>query len=92
MIQNMYSVYDKVPEVFNKPFVDLNDASAKRSFFTHLQESKNPTDYELYYVGQFNDATGEIQHRETKRIATGFDNKQIDVPDQASETIQKHAI
>lgn len=73
---NMYSVYDKVSEVFNKPFTEINDNSAKRAFYNSIEENKSKNDYELYYVGQFDDNTGTIKHHESKRIATGFDVKQ----------------
>jgi len=60
MINNLYSIYDKVSGVFNKPFVEVNDASAKRAFQHSLKSAPDMTDYELYYIGQFDDGKGDL--------------------------------
>lgn len=51
---------------FMTPFCQANDAYAKRSFQNAAVDSKpnnvntNPEDKELFYIGSFDDQTGEI--------------------------------
>lgn len=74
MIINLYSIYDTVSEVFNKPFTEHNDNSAIRAFTESLLQSRPKTrkDYELFYIGKYNDQTGLIK-AEKKRVYTGFE-------------------
>lgn len=60
-ISNVYSIYDKVAEVFNRPFFDHNNATAIRSFEKSAKEQEHKDDYVLYHIGVFDDTTGEIQ-------------------------------
>lgn len=64
---NVYSIFDILAEVFNKPFCDHTDASATRSFKASLQENheRNKEDYCLYRIGTFNDNTGETLAEKT---------------------------
>jgi len=75
MKQNLYSIYDNVACVFNKPFVEVNDASAKRAFQHALISSPDTRDYDLYYIGEFDDASGLIHvgDRAPLRVMTGLD-------------------
>ena len=52
---NLYSVFDRVAEVFNKPFTEINDQSAERAFKESLEESKHAKDYDLYKLADFTD-------------------------------------
>lgn len=72
---NLYSIYDKVATVFNKPFSQINDESAKRAFRQSLQANPEPQDYELYFVGSLDDDTGNFNVSETgpKKVMTGFE-------------------
>lgn len=73
---SLYSIYDKVAEVFNKPFTDINDASAKRSFTQACKEQPHSLDYELYHIGDFTDNDGcLITGKGARRLMTGFDVK-----------------
>lgn len=73
MRNNLYSIYDTVAKVFNKPFVEFNNETAKRSFFESLQEQKHAKDYSLYHIGEYDDHNGQIvPNKEPTRIADGF--------------------
>ena len=74
----MYSIYDTIAEVFNKPFTDHNDASASRSFTQSFlsQEKSNKEDYVLYRIAEYNDSTGEISPCLPMKVMSGFDIKQ----------------
>ena len=75
----MYAIFDKVAEVFNKPFTEINDASATRAFKQSLEENKAvKEDYELYNVGTFTDHDGVIVQEKTKRIFSGIEIKKQD--------------
>lgn len=64
MIYNVYSVRDSKSD-FHVPFVDVNDASASRSFAMTVNTPGNlisfaPSDFALYCVGTFNSESGAL--------------------------------
>lgn len=73
MKKNLYSIYDKVGCVFHNPFYAINDGSAIRSFTESQDQVKNITEYELYYILQYDDSNGDVTHHECTRIYTGLD-------------------
>lgn len=77
----LYSIYDNIAEVFNKPFTEINDNSATRSFVESLNDRNNKTDYDLYRVGEFNDSNGELVSNKATKVYSGFDikNKVVDI-------------
>lgn len=57
----VYTVYDKVAQKYNPPFVSENDESAKRGFFHACKTSPFGSDFSLFYIGEFGDLeTGKI--------------------------------
>lgn len=72
---NVYSIYDKVSNVANKPFVEVNDASAIRAFIDSGKRSPYIIDYELLKVGTFNQDNGELVPLSPVRIYSGLDAK-----------------
>lgn len=65
MILNMYSVKDKAVDAYLQPFFAPSLGSAIRSVSdavndTQHQFSKHITDYTLWHLGTFDDATGLI--------------------------------
>lgn len=79
----IYSIYDTVAQVFNKPFTDINDATAIRAFSQSVMESPHKNDYQLYNLGEYTDHDGAIVPYEPVRIYTGFDvkNNVVDLPE-----------
>lgn len=65
MFMKLFSIYDKVAEVYTKPFVDVTIGSAIRNFTDAARDeatqfNKHPADYNLFLLGEFDDNTGEI--------------------------------
>lgn len=65
MILKSYSVYDNKAVAFLPPFFMFNDAVACRAFSDAVNDPshqfhKNPTDYNLFCVGSFDDSTGVL--------------------------------
>jgi len=75
MIKKLYSVYDKVPAVFNNPFVAINDSDAIRMFDQACNENPHGADYELYFLGTMDDNSAEIKSTGCNRIRTGLESR-----------------
>jgi hypothetical protein len=58
----MYSIYDSVAEVFNKPFISHNDKDAMRGFRRSIEEvgEEGKSDFFLFRVGEWNDSEGKV--------------------------------
>ena len=75
MRTQLYSVYDTIAAVFNKPFTEHNDESAKRAFTNSASEQPNINDYALYHLGEYDDNSGVITPVTPVRIMTGLEIK-----------------
>lgn len=70
---HIYSIYDTLACVFNKPFTDINDASAERSFKQSAPEQPHIKDYELFRLASLNDTSGEIiPEKNPVKVTTGI--------------------
>lgn len=63
MILQAYAIRDIKAEAFNPPFYVATRGLAIRSFQEALNDSshpfaKYPADFQLYFLGEYNDATG----------------------------------
>jgi hypothetical protein len=76
MKMNMYSIYDNVAEVFNKPFTEHNNSSAMRVFRQALIDNPNKEDFALYHIGSFLDSNGTLLGEKVTKVMTGFDIKE----------------
>lgn len=61
----IYSIRDTKAEVFHPPFFQKSHGEAERSFSELLRDEKSliykyPEDYDLYYLGNYDDQTGKI--------------------------------
>ena len=58
----MCSILDITTSTFRAPFYAMNEADAKRAFKMIMDENKlmrdNPSDFELYHVGMWDDEAG----------------------------------
>ena len=66
MIYKIFSVYDSKAQIYTNPFYQHNQQMAMRTFSDAInhpehQFARNPEDYTLFEVGEFNDETGEVQ-------------------------------
>lgn len=63
MNYKVFSIRDTKAEVFNPPFFKSTHGEAERDFRSLCNDPKSmpnkyPDDFELYYVGDFDDQTG----------------------------------
>lgn len=70
MVLKMYSIRDSKAEVFNTPFFQKTHGEAERSFAELCKDEKSfvakyPDDYDLYYLGTYDDQTGKMDTIET---------------------------
>jgi len=70
MILKMFCVRDSKGEVYNQPFFQRTHGEAERNFRTlaideKSQIAKYPEDYDLYYLGEYDDITGKIRPLDT---------------------------
>ena len=71
MKMKAYSVFDCKAEVWSQPFFQMNDAVAQRAIGNAVNTpgsnyNMNPEDYELYFVGEWNDEDGNFTPTQTK--------------------------
>lgn len=73
----LYQIYDKVAETSLGPVLKAHKAAAAvREFHTALGDNRtslnqHPADYNLLYVGEQDDQTGQIQGTKPMVVATG---------------------
>lgn len=61
----MFTVYDTAVEAYMTPFFMRSKGEAIRSFEAACKDpehnfAKNPTDFVLFYLGEYDDETGQI--------------------------------
>lgn len=65
-----FSIRDSKAEVFNTPFFQKTHGEAERSFKSLLNDqqsmiAKYPDDYDLYYIGEYDDQAGTFSVLDT---------------------------
>lgn len=78
MEMKIFSIQDKVADFFMNPFHCRTIGEAERTFTNAVSTldvnnlmSKHPDNFALYYVGEFNEATGVITPRNPELIGHG---------------------
>lgn len=66
----IFSIRDSKGEVFNTPFYQKTHGEAERNFRQLLSDekslvSKYPDDFDLYYLGTYDDQTGKFNSLDT---------------------------
>jgi len=74
MKNKIYAVHDIKAEIFNLPYFATNDEVAIRSFKGGVNDettdlARNPEDYSLHYLGEYDMETGMITGEGPKVIA-----------------------
>lgn len=69
----VFSIYDAVSRNYNLPFYMINVESAVRAFDNALADpeapaSKNPQDYSLFHIGEYDDDGGMLASISPERI------------------------
>lgn len=65
MIQKLYSVRDSKAGIFHPPFPQKTHGEAERTFASTVRNKDTslhayPDDYDLYYLGEFDDNSGKM--------------------------------
>lgn len=84
---NLYSIFDTVAQVFNKPFTEINNDTATRVFRNTMVDNTNKNDYVLYHLGTMTDHDGVIDAKVPLKVISGFDIKN-EVPQMLQEQAQ----
>ena len=68
MVLKAFSVYDDKAKTFNTPFYKHTHGEAERDFKTAVNEvregnnlNKYPEDYDLFFIGEYDDQTGKFE-------------------------------
>lgn len=70
MEMKMFSIRDAKAECFNQPFFSKTHGEAERNFIQLAKDQKSfvsqfPDDYDLYFVGTYDDQTGTLRPLDT---------------------------
>lgn len=70
MTQKIYSIRDAKAEYFTQPFFKKTHGEAERDFTMLCKDEKSqihafPEDYDLYYIGEYDDQTGKMTPLDT---------------------------
>lgn len=70
METRIYSIRDQKSEIFNLPFHKKTHGEAERDFRSLVNDKnsmvhKYPEDFDLYYIGDYDDNTGRITPLDT---------------------------
>lgn len=80
MRYKVFSVRDRAIDAFGQPFFGVSRGGAIRSFADEVNRKddnnqlyKHPEDFDLYYLGEFNDSDGCFDLARPEQIAVGKD-------------------
>lgn len=70
MILKIFSIRDQKSEVYNTPFYQKTHGEAERNFQQLVSDDKStiskfPEDFDLYYLGEYDDNTGLTKSLDT---------------------------
>ena len=74
----VYAMFDAVSAVFTRPVFLNTVAEARRGFTAEAVNpespvGKNPEDYSIYEIGEYDDTNGYIQGMSPQRVYTGLE-------------------
>lgn len=76
----VFSVRDRSADCFGQPMFGVSKGGVIRSFGDEVNRvdvgnnlNKHPEDFDLYYLGTFDDATGTFEVSRPEQIAVGKD-------------------
>ena len=77
MLLKVFAVKDKAMDSYSAPFTQATMESGIRMFRelvtydqTDNKYKRSPEDYSLYYIGEYNDATGEMMSHDVQRLSS----------------------
>lgn len=101
MIFKIFTVHDIKSECYSQTFMEINDQVAKRAFSNCVnsdahQFGKNPQDFTLFRIGEFDDSNGEIDSYPSQSLGNGVEfyqafhrNPNNQVGNQHEQTIEE---
>lgn len=82
MRYKVLAVRDRAIDAFGQPFFSVSVGGAIRGFSDEVnragennQLNKHPEDFDLYLLGEFDDATGKFETQDPSQVAIGKDLK-----------------
>lgn len=93
MKQKIYSIYDQCAKAYNSPFYMHNDAMAIRALQANVNNpdsniNKNPEDFILYVLGEFDDSTASFNmHEAPEKVAMAISLKDPAPEDNFQKTL-----
>lgn len=74
-ISKIYSIRDSKAEIFNFPFFQKTHGEAERTFLQLVNDEttqigKFPEDFDLYYLGTYDDQSGKVDVLDTPQHIT----------------------
>lgn len=82
MILKMFTIRDQKGDCFNTPFFQRTHGEAERNFQQLVRDGKStlsqfPEDYDLYFLGDYDDQTGKVNVQDTpQHVAKAISFKQ----------------
>lgn len=83
MRYKVMSVRDRAADVYGQPFFVASTGVAIRGFRDEINNArpdnqlfKHPEDFDLFYLGEFDDATGEFDGVRPQQVMVGKDCKE----------------
>jgi len=80
MRYNIYSIRDRAADVFAQPFFLPSHGVANRVFADEINRvdannnlNKHPEDFDLYFLGTFDDNEGSFEAQRPQQMAVGKD-------------------
>jgi len=77
MLLKVFAIKDKAIDSYSAPFTQATIESGIRMFRelitydqTENKYRRSPEDYALYYIGEYNDVTGEMMSHEIQRLSS----------------------
>lgn len=89
----IYSIRDAKGQIFNTPFYQRTHGEAERNFRTVANDPKStiaqyPEDYDLYYMGEFDDQSGKFLALDTpQHIIKAIQCLKTDTPSQIQSAL-----
>ncbi len=85
MLIRLYSIFDRVAQVFTEPFSAINDAAAIRAFCNAQSQPgttmfSDPADFQLFFICEFDNHDGSISSNlgHVEKIADGRPREVVD--------------
>lgn len=82
MRMTVVCIFDRVAVVYGRPWCAVSRGAAIRTFGELVRDkntefSKHPADYDLFLLGEYDDATGQFMCGVPDQIALGQDQVQV---------------